>query len=52
VTYGRIADEQEALNHNEEEHQDIAWFDINTFLDVVKEERMKPIYQKIVSRML
>jgi 8-oxo-dGTP pyrophosphatase MutT (NUDIX family) len=52
VTYGLIADDNEPLLHNEEEHQDIAWFDINTFLDHVKEERMKPIYQKILSRML
>ena len=52
VTYGLIADDAEILLHNEEEHQDIAWFDIDTFLDHIKEERMKPIYQKILSRML
>ena len=52
VTYGLIANEDETLMHNDDEHQALAWFDIETFLDHVKEPRMKPIYQKIVGRML
>lgn len=52
VTYGLLADEHEPFLHNDSEHQALGWFDVDTFLDHVKEPRMKPIYQKIVARML
>jgi 8-oxo-dGTP pyrophosphatase MutT (NUDIX family) len=52
VTYGLIAEDTVDFMHNEEEHQGLKWFDIDTFLDYVKEDRMKPIYTKILSRML
>ena len=52
VTYGLMADESEILIYNENEHQGIAWFDLNDYLDYVKEPRMIPVYKKMVQRIL
>jgi 8-oxo-dGTP pyrophosphatase MutT (NUDIX family) len=52
ITYGLIADDAETLSFNEQEHQGIAWFDLEDYLNHVKEPRMKPVYKKIVQRIL
>jgi 8-oxo-dGTP pyrophosphatase MutT (NUDIX family) len=52
VTYGLLTSEKQVLTYNDQEHSGIKWFLIEEYLDHVKEERMKPIYQKIVQRML
>lgn len=52
ITYGLFAKETDEVSHNEREHSGIAWFPIDTFLNHVKEERMKPIYTKLLNRML
>ena len=52
VTYGFYAPDDVPLNHNISEHKAIQWFALENFLDHIDEARMKPIYQKIVTRML
>lgn len=52
VTYGLLAKEADAINHNDAEHSGIAWFDLKTYEGHVKEERMKPVYKKLIDRML
>jgi len=52
ITYGFLADDQIPLKVNAHEHQALRWFPLETYLDEVDEVRMKPIYQKIVERML
>ncbi len=52
VTYGLWVDDAVAINYNEAEHSGIKWFDINDYLDHVKEDRMIPLYQKIEKRMM
>lgn len=52
ITYGLIAKETDDISHNENEHSGLAWFALHSFLDHVKEERMKPIYKKLLQRML
>lgn len=52
VSYGFIADDRASLKHNPHEHQGLRWFPLDTYLHSVKETRMKPIYEKIIARML
>jgi 8-oxo-dGTP pyrophosphatase MutT (NUDIX family) len=52
ITYGLFAKDSDLMTHNDQEHSGIAWFPVDTFLDHVKEERMKPIYTKLLQRML
>ena len=52
ITYGLIVDDQTYLTYNEREHSGLKWIPLTHYLDEVKEERMKPIYQKIVSQMM
>lgn len=51
VTYGFIADEQASLKINPDEHEALRWFPLTSYLDYVREPRMKSIYEKIVKRM-
>lgn len=51
VTFGLITTEKQLFTYNKKEHSGLKWFDVEEYLDHVKEERMKPIYQKIVERM-
>lgn len=51
ITYGLIVDDQTYLAYNEKEHSGLKWVSLENYLDEVKEERMKPIYQKIVKKM-
>lgn len=46
ATYLLIADENETLLHNPDEHQDIRWFNIDEVMDYVSENRMKSVYKK------
>lgn len=46
ATYLLLADENEVPKHNPLEHQDVRWFDLDHVMDMVSEERMKPVYQK------
>jgi 8-oxo-dGTP pyrophosphatase MutT (NUDIX family) len=46
ATFLIIADMQEPLQANPEEHAGVKWFPIATVLNEVKEPRMLPIYQK------
>jgi isopentenyldiphosphate isomerase len=46
ATYLLIADDDEIPYANPDEHQDVKWFDINHVIEMVSEDRMKPVYQK------
>lgn len=46
ATYLLIADDKEIPKHNPEEHQDVRWFDLDQVMDMVSEDRMRPVYQK------
>ncbi len=50
VAYLLEADDEENLRIKEDENSNVSWLSINTFLDLVKEEHMKPIYKKIISK--
>jgi 8-oxo-dGTP pyrophosphatase MutT (NUDIX family) len=51
VTFGLVTSEKQAFSYNEKEHSGLKWLKVDEYLDHVNEERMKPIYQKIVERM-
>lgn len=51
VTFGLLADSKKTIQFNENEHSGIMWFRINEYLKYVEEERMIPIYKKLVKRM-
>ncbi|MFU8792887.1 MAG: NUDIX hydrolase [Acholeplasmataceae bacterium] len=46
ATYLLIADDTQPLFHQEAEHLDVRWFDLDDVLNHVSETRMIPIYQK------
>lgn len=50
VAYLLEVDENEILKIKEDENSNVGWLPIDTFLDSVKEEHMKPIYQKIIGK--
>lgn len=52
VTYGLFVDDTVQIDFNDAEHSGIQWFDLKDYLNHVKEERMKPLYQKIEKRMM
>jgi len=45
-----VADENEHLQRNPEEHQDLRWFDIDDIFEFVTEPRMIPVYEKAIKR--
>ena len=51
VTYGLLADLNKTIQFNEHEHSGIKWFKLDGYLDSVEEDRMIPIYKKLVKRM-
>ena len=50
VTYLLIADEEETLQVNPDEHSAIKWFLLDEVMNVVEEERMIPVYTKLFKR--
>ena len=46
ATYLLIADDKEIPKHNPDEHQDVRWFKLDEVMNMVSEDRMKPVYQK------
>jgi 8-oxo-dGTP pyrophosphatase MutT (NUDIX family) len=46
VTYLLEASEEETPMHRPDEHSAVAWFDIDSVLDMVDEKRMIPVYKK------
>jgi ADP-ribose pyrophosphatase YjhB (NUDIX family) len=46
VTYLLIADEDDSLQVKHDENSGVRWFSIDDVLNYVKEERMKPLYEK------
>lgn len=52
ITYGLFVDDTVQIDFNDAEHSGIQWFDLKDYLTHVKEERMKPLYQKIEKRMM
>lgn len=42
--------EEEILKINKDENSNVGWLPLSDFLDMVKEEHMKPMYQKIVEK--
>ncbi len=50
VTYCFIASEKSKLILNKEETEDVAWIPISELCKYCKEEKMIPIYQKIIKR--
>lgn len=52
ITYGPWVDDTLNIDFNDAEHSGIQWFDLADYLNQVKEERMKPLYQKIEKRMM
>ena len=47
VTYHLIADEQDTLQIKADENSGVRWFKIDEVLDIIDEERMRPIYEKV-----
>lgn len=52
VSYAFIADEQSTLRVNTAETKGVKWIDIDILDDVVREDEMKPIYKKIIQRVI
>lgn len=46
VSYIIIADETEALTHNDHEHLGVSWFPLDDVLSNITENRMKSVYEK------
>lgn len=46
ITYLLIAEENQPIGFNPDEHLGVRWFDIDKVLDEVDEQRMIPVYQK------
>jgi 8-oxo-dGTP pyrophosphatase MutT (NUDIX family) len=52
VTYLLIADEEETLQVNPDEHSAIKWFSLDEVMSVVEEERMIPVYTKLLKQVI
>lgn len=50
VAYLLEVDETETLHIKEDENSNVDWLPLDTFLTLVKEEHMKPLYQKIIEK--
>lgn len=50
VTHLLIASEQETPTVNPREHSDVRWFTLEAALEVITEERMRPVYEKLFAR--
>ncbi len=50
VTYLLEANDTQKLSIKPDENTGVKWFDLNKIIDVTKEERMKPIYQKAIDK--
>ena len=50
VTYHLIADEKDTLQVKADENSGVRWFKIKDVLDVIDEERMRPIYEKVFNQ--
>lgn len=50
VAYLLEVDESEVLHIQQEENSNVAWLPLETFMDMVTEEHMKPVYAKIVEK--
>lgn len=50
VAYLLEVDEEETLHIKADENSNVGWLSLDRYLDSVKEEHMKPIYQKIVEK--
>ena len=51
ITYGLLADSKKSIRFNKKEHSGIKWFKLSEYLKSVEEDRMVPIYKKLVKRM-
>lgn len=49
VTYLVVANEEDSVEAKLDENSDVRWFEIDTVLESVDEERMIPIYSKLFS---
>lgn len=52
VSYAFIADEENTLKVNHIETNGVKWINIDDLDEVVREEEMKPIYRKIIKRVI
>ncbi len=50
VAYLLEVSEQELLSIKEDENSDVGWLPLDTFLNFIAEEHMKPIYMKIIEK--
>lgn len=50
ITYLLVADETDELHVKHDENSGVKWFFIDDVLNYVKEDRMKPIYQKAFAK--
>lgn len=50
ITYLCIGNDTHALQHKVDENQDVAWFAMDDVIEHVREEDMKPVYQKLINR--
>lgn len=50
MTYLIEVSDTELLSIKEDENSNVAWFSLDSFLDFVKEEHMKPVYNKIIEK--
>jgi ADP-ribose pyrophosphatase len=50
VAYLLEANENELIRVKEDENSNVAWLSLDTFLEYVTEEQMKPIYTKIIEK--
>ena len=52
VTYGLIADKKNKIFFNEKEHSGIKWFKLSEYINSINENRMIPIYKKLINCMI
>lgn len=50
IAYLLVCDEEEKLEINEEENSGVKWIDIDKMLDVINEEHMVYLYEKLIKK--
>ncbi|MGE4320024.1 MAG: NUDIX hydrolase [Acholeplasmataceae bacterium] len=52
LTYLLIADDTQEIMHKPDENLDVKWFNLKTYESFVSENRMKPVYSKLIQKAL
>ncbi len=52
ITYLLIASENQEIKHKPDENLDVRWFSLDEYETYVTEDRMKPVYKKLIEKAL